>query len=125
MGLADRAVRNCLGNFLAETGTDDPRQWARRIVVDRALWPLAFNKWEFEDGGVQPDAVFIGEVQTDLPIVDDNETKEPLAQLIGQRILPVSNLKKFNVAFHLEPHPTKVQGLAKFVAQVISKEHGP
>lgn len=125
LGLVDRAVRNCLGNFLAEAGTDDPRQWARRIVVDRALWPLAFNKWEFEDGGVQPDAVFIGEVQTDLPVVSEEETKDPLAQLIGQRILPVSSLKKFNVIFHVEPHPTKVQGLAKFVAQVISKEHGP
>lgn len=73
--LAKRALRNCLGNFLAEAGTDDPRQWARRIVVDRALWPLAFNKWEFEDGGVQPDTVFIGEVQTDLPVVDDDETR--------------------------------------------------
>jgi DNA phosphorothioation-dependent restriction protein DptH len=125
LGLADRAVRNCLGDFLAKTGTDDPRQWARRIVVDRALWPLAFNKWHFEDGGVQPDAVFIGDVQTDLPVVDEDETKEPLAQLIGQRILPVSSLKKFSVTFHVEPHPTKVQGLAKFVAQVISKEHGP
>lgn len=125
LGLAKRAFRNSLGNFLAEVGTDDPRQWARRIVVDRALWPLAFNKWEFEDGGVQPDAVFIREVQTDLPTVDDNETKEPLAQLIGQRVLPVSSLKKFSVTFRVEPHPTKVQGLAKFVAQIISKEHGP
>ncbi len=125
LGLAKRAFRNSLGNFLAEAETDDPRRWARRIVVDRALWPLAFNKWEFEDGGVQPDAVFISEVQTDLPAVDDDETKEPLAQLIGQRILPVSSLKKFNVTFRVEPHPSKVQGLAKFVAQIISKEHGP
>lgn len=125
LGLAKRSFRNELGDFLAEAGTDDPRQWARRIVVDRALWPLAFNKWEFEDGGMQPDSVFIGEVQTDLPIVDDDETEEPLAQLIGQRILPVASLKKFNVTFRVDPHPSKVQGLAKFVAQVISKEHGP
>jgi len=125
LGLAKGAFRNGLGNFLAEVGTDDPRQWARRIVVDRALWPLAFNKWEFEDGGVQPDAIFIGEVQTDLPAVDDDEAKEPLVQLIGQRILPVGSLRKFNATFRVEPHPTKVQGLTKFVAQVISKEHGP
>lgn len=125
LGLSKRAFKNLLGNFLAEVGTDDPRQWARRIVVDRSLWQLAFNTWEFEDGGVQPDAIFIGEVQTDLPSVADDETKEPLAQLIGQHILPVSNLKKFNVTFRTEPHPSKVQGLAKFVAQVISKEHGP
>lgn len=125
LGLTNRAFRSSLGTFLAEAGTDDPRQWARRIVVDRALWLLAFNKWEFEDGGAQPDAVFIGEVQTDLPAVDDDETKEPLVQLIGQRVLPVTSLKKFSVSFRVEPHPTKVQGLAKFVAQVISKEHGP
>lgn len=123
--LAKRAFKNLLGNFLAEAGTDDPRQWARRIVVDKSLWQLAFNKWEFEDGGVQPDSVFIGEVQTDLPPVADDETKEPLAQLIGQRILPVASLKKFNVTFRVDPLPTKVQGLAKFVALVISKEHGP
>jgi DNA phosphorothioation-dependent restriction protein DptH len=125
LGLAKSALRNKLGDFLAEAGTDDPRQWARRIVVDRSLWPLAFNKWEFEDRGVQPDSIYIGEVQTDLPSVDDDETKEPLAQLIGQHILPVSSLKKFNVTFRVEPHPTKVEGLSKFVAQVISKEHGP
>lgn len=125
LGLSKRAFKNLLGNFLAEASMDDPRQWARRIVVDKSLWSLAFNKWEFEDGGVQPDAIFIGEVETDLPSVDDDETKEPLAQLIGQHILPVSSLKKFSVTFRTEPHPSKVQGLAKFVAQVISKEHGP
>ncbi|NTX13535.1 ATP-binding protein [Myxococcus sp. CA056] len=125
LGLANRTFRNQLGNFLAEAGTDDPRQWARRIVVDKSLWQLAFNKWEFEDGDLQPDSVFIGEVQTDLPAVEDDETKDPLAQLIGQVILPVASLKKFNVTFRVDPHPIKMQGLAKFVAQVISKEHGP
>lgn len=125
LGLAKQAFRNSLGNFFAEVGIDEPRQWARQIVVDRSLWPLAFNKWEFEDGGIEPDSVFIGEVQTDLPIVDDDETKDPLAQLIGQRILPLSSLRKFSVTFCVDPQPTKVQGLAKFVAQIISKEHGP
>lgn len=125
LGLAKRAFKALLGNFLAESGTDDPRQWARRIVVDKANWQLAFHRWEFEDGGVQPDSIFIGDVQTDLPSVADDETKEPLVQLIGQNILPVSSLKRFSVTFRTEPHPSKVQGLAKFVAQVVSKEHGP
>src|SRR5262249_2531738 len=48
LGLAKRAFRNALSNFLAEAGADDPRQWARRIVVDRVLWPLAFDNWWFE-----------------------------------------------------------------------------
>ena len=38
------------------------------------------------------DSEDLHEVQTDLPVVDDDETKEPLAQLIGQRILPVPGL---------------------------------
>ena len=38
------------------------------------------------------DSEDLHEVQTDLPVVDDDETKKPLAQLIGQRILPVPGL---------------------------------
>ena len=127
LGLTKRAFQNQLGDYLSETGTDDPRSWNRRIVLDRALWPLAFNKWEFEDGGAEPDSIFIGEVQVDLPTVHDDETKEPLTQLIGQHLLPLGDggLRKFSVTFRVDPLPTKVQGLAKFVAQVISKEHGP
>ncbi|UQA57109.1 methylation-associated defense system ATP-binding protein MAD8 [Polyangium aurulentum] len=127
LGLAKQAFRNQLGDYLAETGTDDPRHWNRRIVHDRALWPLAFNKWEFEDGGAEPDSIFIGDVQTDLPTVDEDETKEPLVQLLGQRVLPLGEggLRRFSVTFRVDPLPTRVQGLAKFVAQVISKDHGP
>ena len=127
VGLSKPAFRNQLGDYLAETGTDDPRQWCRRIVLDRALWPLAFDKWEFEDGGAEPDAIFIGDVQTDLPTVGEGETKEPLAQLVGQRILPLGDggLRKLAVTFRVDPVPRKVQGLARLVAQVISKDHGP
>jgi hypothetical protein len=127
IGLVRNAFRNELGDYLAETGTDDPRVWTRRIVLDCAFWPLAFNKWEFEDGGAEPDSIFIGDVQTDLPTIDDDETKEPLSHLIGQRLLPLGEggLRKFSVTFRVDPLPTKVQGLAKFVAQVVSKEHGP
>lgn len=127
IGLVRGAFRNDLGNYLAESGADDPRVWTRRIVLDRAFWPLAFNKWEFEDGGAEPDSIFIGDVHTDLPTVDDDETKEPLSQLIGQRLLPLGEdgLRKSSVTFRVDPLPTKVQGLAKFVAQVVSKEHGP
>jgi DNA phosphorothioation-dependent restriction protein DptH len=127
LGLAKRAFRNQLGDFLAEVGADDPRHWTRRIVLDRSLWPLAFNRWEMEDGGAEPDAIFIGDVQTDLPTVKQDETKEPLSQLIGQKLLPAGDhgLRKLSVTFRVDPVPSKVQGLAKFVAQVISKESGP
>ncbi len=127
LGLSQRAFRNQLGAFLADAGVEDPRAWTRRIVMDRNLWPLAFNRWEFEDGGEEPDAVFVGDVSTDLPKVAEDAEDEKLEQLIGQQILPLGDggLKKFSVAFRVDPHPGRVQGLAKFVLQIISKEHGP
>ncbi len=127
LGLTQRAFRNQLGSFVAEAGLEEPRAWTRRIVMDRSLWPLAFNRWEFEDGGQEPDAIFVGDITTDLPKVAEDEEDEKLSQLIGQQILPLGNggLKKFSVGFRVDPHPGRVQGLAKFVLQVISKEHGP
>ncbi len=127
LGLSQRAFRNQLGGFLADAGLEDPRAWTRRIVMDRTLWPLAFNRWEFEDGGKEPDAIFVGDVTTELPKVDDDADDEKLSQLIGQQILPLASggLKKFSVAFRVDPHPSRVQGLTKFVLQVISKDHGP
>ena len=66
-------------------------------------------------------------VTTELPKVDDDADDEKLSQLIGQQILPLASggLKKFSVAFRVDPHPSRVQGLTKFVLQVISKDHGP
>ena len=127
LGLSQRAFRNQLGTFLADAGLEEPRSWTRRIVMDRSLWPLAFSRWEFEDGGQEPESIFVGEITTDLPKVVEDEEDEKLSQLIGQQILPLGNggLKKFSVGFRVDPHPRRVQGLAKFVLQVISKEHGP
>lgn len=127
LGLSQRAFRNQLGTFLADAGLEEPRSWTRRIVMDRSLWPLAFSRWEFEDGGQEPDSICVREVTTDLPKVAEDEEDEKLSQLIGQQILPLGNigLKKFNVGFRADPHPSRVQGLAKFVLQVISKEYGP
>jgi hypothetical protein len=127
LGLSDAGFRKRLGDFLASSGVEDPRLWTRLIVFDRANWPLAFNKWEFEDGGASPDSIFIGDVTLDLPTVDDAQADPRLAELIGQRILPVGKggLRKFSVSFRVDPHPSKVQGLRRFVAQVVSRENGP
>lgn len=126
LGLKNRAFRNELGNYLTETGVEDPRVWTRRIVLDRALWPTAFNRWEFEDGGEEPDSICIHAVKTDLPILDEATAGEKLDQLIGQQILPLGTrgLKKFSVTFQVDPLPSQVQGLAKFVAQVVSRTGG-
>lgn len=127
LGLKGRAFRNQLGGFLAEAGLADPRAWARRIVLDRSLWPIAFNRWKFEDGGAEPDAIYIHDVVTDLPTVPEDTADGKLEQLVGQQILPLgaNALRKFSATFQVDPQPSRVQGLAQFVAQVVSKDQGP
>ncbi|MBV6796084.1 methylation-associated defense system ATP-binding protein MAD8 [Xanthomonas euvesicatoria] len=128
IGLQDPAFCKHLGEFFARVGVSDPRDWCLQVVHDRANWPLAFNRWTFEDGGVSPDAVFIGDVLLpDLPTVNDDIDDPRLAELIGHRILPISKtgLKKLGVSFRVEPVPSKIEGLSRFVAEVISKDNGP
>lgn len=128
LGLLDRTLCKQLGEFFSRVGVANPREWTQLIVRDRANWPLAFNKWVFEDGGVNPDSIFIGDVELpDLPVVKDDETDQRLAELIGHRVLPISKtgLKKFSVSFRVDPVPSKVEGLARFVAEVVSRDNGP
>ena len=49
LGLTDAAFRAKLAAFVAETGLDDPREWTRRIVMDRANWPLSFHRWPLRE----------------------------------------------------------------------------
>lgn len=117
-----------LGEFLTNAGVEDPREWTRRIVLDRACWKFAFHRWDFEEGNDDQEHVFIGDVLADLPQVGKDPTDAKLQELEPEeKILVVGKggLRKFNVGFRVEPHPSRVKGLAKFLAQVISKETGP
>lgn len=128
LGLSDPAFCRQLGDLFSAAGVADPREWTYRIVKDRANWPLAFNRWAFEDGGVDPDSIFIGDLTLpDLPIVKEDEPEPRLAEFINNRVLPISKtgLKKFGVAFRVDPHPGKVKGLHRFVAEVVSRDNGP
>ncbi len=128
LGLLDPAFCRHLGEFFSQAGVADPREWTRLIVRDRANWALAFNRWLFEDGGINPDAVFIGDVVLpDLPVVKDDNEDPRLAELIGHKVLPISRtgLKKFSVSFRVDPIPSKVEGLCRFVAEVVARENGP
>lgn len=128
LGLLDPLFCKQLGEFFSRVGIANPREWAQLIVRDRVNWPLAFNKWLFEDGGVNPGAIYIGDVTLpDLPVVRDDNEDPRLAELIGHRVLPISKtgLKKFSVAFRVDPLPSKVEGLSRFVAEVVSRDNGP
>lgn len=128
LGLLDPTFCKQLGEFFSRVGVGNPREWTQLIVRDRVHWPLAFNKWLFEDGGVNPDAIYIGDVVLpDLPVVKDDNEDPRLAELIGHKVLPISKtgLKKFSVSFRVDPVPSKVEGLSRFVAEVISRDNGP
>jgi len=126
--LTDPAFCRQLGDFFDRAGLADPRDWTQQIVRDRANWSLAFNRWVFADGGVNPDSIYIGELELpDLPIIKDDESDPRLGEFVGRRVLPISKqgLKKFSVKFRVVPAPSRVAGLARFVAEVVSCDNGP
>ena len=128
VGLKKSPFQSQLGEFLTDAGVEDPREWTRRIVLDRTCWKFAFHRWEFEEGTKEQGHVFIGDVSVELPKVGENPSDLKLQELkADEKILVVGKggLRKFNVGFRVDPHPSRVDGLAKFVAQVISKETGP
>lgn len=128
LGLLDPLFCKQLGEFFSRVGVSNPKEWTQAVVRDRVNWPLAFNKWLFEDGGVNPDAIYIGDVALpDLPVVKDDNEDPRLAELIGHKVLPISKtgLKKFSVSFRVDPVPSKVEGLSRFVAEVVSRDNGP
>lgn len=128
LGLKKGASSSQLANFLAQTGLEDPYDWTRRIVLDRACWKFAFHRWEFQESKDDHERIFIGNVQASLPIVGESPPDSRLEQLNPEeRILVVGpgGLRKFNVGFQVNPHPSRVQGLDRFVAQVISRATGP
>ena len=128
LGLKKGANRSQLGDFLTQTGLEDPYDWTRRIVLDRACWKFAFHRWEFEESKDDHQQLFIGNVQANLPLVGESPPDSRLEQLNpAERILVVGHggLRKFNVEFEVSPSPSRVQGLDRFVAQVISREAGP
>lgn len=128
LGLLDPVFCKQLGEFFSMVGVANPKEWTQLIVRDRSNWPLSFNKWLFEDGGVNPDTIFISDVELpDLPVVKDDNEDSRLAELIGHRVLPISKtgLKKFSVSFRVDPVPSRVEGLSRFVAEVVSRDNGP
>jgi len=128
LGLKKGASSSQIANFLAQTGLEDPYDWTRRIVLDRACWKFAFHRWEFQESKEDHERIFIGNVQASLPIVGESPPDSRLEQLNPEeRILVVGpgGLRKFNVGFQVNPHPSRVQGLNRFVAQVISRATGP
>jgi hypothetical protein len=127
--LTDSGFRTRLAEFLVSTGLENPREWTRRIVVDRANWRLAFQHWPIrEEREIQEVRITVGELP--LPQVGDSPEhagNPALRNLSGQPFLTAGarGPAQLPVIFEVDPDPRQVNGLAKFSVQLVSEESGP
>jgi len=113
-----------LATYLNEYDLSRANSWLKNIVLDSANWDLSFDKWRFQFQRESVDSVCIDVTDVALPTISENETSKQLQPLIGQKVLTVGQggVKKFGVSFTVDPLPQDVNGLAKFKAQVFSKD---
>ncbi|MFJ7210733.1 hypothetical protein [Amycolatopsis sp. NPDC098790] len=127
--LTDPAFRSRLAAFLVASDLDNPRDWARRIVVDHTNWGLSFHRWPLpEDRTAQP--IHIAVTDIDLPYAGDHAAHADhniLGAIIGQRYLIAgrTGLTQVSTTFTVDPAPEEISGLATFRVELMSEESGP
>ncbi len=124
LGLINKGLRRRLAEYLVEAGVEDPSAWTREVVLNKTNWDLSFDKWEFASE-IAPDKISFLRVETDLPVVAENEKSERLIDLVGQQVLAPKERRQFNVTVEVKPHPGQVQGLEHFTVQIMSRDSGP
>ena len=125
LDLVNKGLRRRLAEYLTETGIDDPVAWTSQIVLDRRNWDLSFDKWAF-GSEIAPDRVRFERVETDLPVVTEDEAKDDrLADLVRQQVLAPKERRKLGVVLEVDPHPRQVRGLDHFTVQIIANDGGP
>ncbi|MDR0655895.1 MAG: hypothetical protein LBG22_06225 [Treponema sp.] len=121
--LSDSELETRLFAFFEKYDMAEPRKWTQNIILDSIWWGLSFDKWTFQKELIL-DKILVTVLETDLPIIQEDERDVQLASLIGQQVLVPSTRRKMNVSFMAEPHPSKVSGLDHFTVQIISKNEG-
>lgn len=130
LGLTDPTFRKRLADFLVRHGVDEPREWTRRVVVDQANWPLAFQRWPLPDERVSDDRITILVKELNLPKAGsspDHAADPVLSTITGQPFLlgGPKGMAQLPVEFEVDPDPRGVPGLKKFTVQLISEKGGP
>jgi len=127
LGLNDAEFKKKLGDFLVETGLEDPREWTKAIITDKRHWALSFDKWSFDSSGTASQNVCVEVLSLDLPIVESDPPDTRLRPLVGQQVLTIGKgaLKRFSINFRVLPHPSEVGGLDHFRIEIESKQSGP
>ena len=124
LGLCDKSLVSCLAAFFEKNDVQEPETWTPIIATEKRWWIISFDKWAFQEE-ISLDKVRVTVLETDLPLVQDDETNEQLFGLVGQQILIPNDRRKMNVVFQVNPHPAKVSGLDHFTVQIVSQNGGP
>jgi len=122
--LTDKALESRLVTYFDKYDIQEPDSWTPSIATDKSWWSISFDKWTFQEE-LSLHKVLLSVLETDLPVVQKNETEEQLSNLIGQQVLVPSDRRKMNVVFEVSPHPDKIRGLDHFTVQIISQNDGP
>lgn len=124
LGLSDKALESSLSSYFEKYDIQEPESWTAPIATDKNWWGISFDKWAFQEE-LSLDKVLITVLETDLPVVQENEANDQLSGLIGQQILVPNDRRKMNLVFEVNPHPGKVSGLDHFTVQIVSQNDGP
>lgn len=119
--LTDISVQKQLTQFLLVIGLEEPRRWTREIVLTRKNWDISFDKWTFKED-YNRDKIFVEVINTELPVIQEDEQDERRQSLVSQQILDPKNQRKFKIEFETDPHPKQVQGLEYFTVQIYTQD---
>lgn len=122
--LSDKVLESRLFAYFEKYDVQEPEAWTHPIAIDKSWWSISFDKWIFQEE-LSLDKVLLMVLETDLPVVKEDETDDQLSGLIGQQVLVPNDRRKMNVIFEVNPHPGKVCGLDHFTVQIISQNDGP
>lgn len=124
LGLSERSLESRLFSYFEKYDIQEPEAWTPPIATDKSWWSVSFDKWTFQEE-LSLDKIMITVLETDLPVVQEDETDDQLSGLIGQQILVPNDRRKMNVLFEVYPYPDKVSGLDHFTVQIVSQNDGP
>ena len=86
LGLSDKALESCLFAYFEQYDIQEPETWTSPIATDKSWWSLSFDKWTFQEE-LSLDKVSLTVLETDLPVVQEDEADDRLSGLVGQQVL--------------------------------------
>ena len=80
LGLSDKALDARLFAFFEKYDVQEPETWTPPIATDKSWWSISFDKWTFQEE-LSLDKVLVTVLETDLPVVEEDETNDQLSGL--------------------------------------------